>query len=375
RTIYLGKIPEESTLHEVLDLIRTGNLENAKLIPEKHCAFITFIEADAAQVFHRKASFKTPLRLKGRELKVGWGTPSILSPNIQKAVQNEGATRNVFIGRLDSSFTEEIIHKDLLTFGAVEEVKIVREKNIAFAHFTHINNAIKAVTQLPLQSRYAGKEISYGRDRCAKFATPIQLPTLDGITTTELDHQKCMVPFSTLIAEGKRTIYLGKLAPETTCADICNSIRGGILSKIRYLSKKYSAFVTFVDPKAAQMFYDTVSKGGFKIKNQKPKLGWGPKALNLPLEVIQAFRQGACRNVYLGGIEGIADEEKLRADFSEYGEIELINVVPSKNCGFVSFTDVLAAVKAVKNIPLKSEYATVKVGYGKDRCGQPPKEA
>jgi len=91
-------------------------------------------------------------------------------------------------------------------------------------------------------------------------------------------------------------------------------------------------------------------------------------------QVAKAVQNNASRNVYLGNINETITEEKLKQDFSEYGEVELINIVPDKNIAFVNFTDILSAVKAVEGIQNKEDYKTFKVGYGKDRCGNPPRE-
>ena len=60
--------------------------------------------------------------------------------------------------------------------------------------------------------------------------------------------------------------------------------------------------------------------------------------------VVQA---GGSRNVYVGNIEDFDyySEEKLRRDFGEYGEIELVNTLREKQCAFVNFTNIASAVR------------------------------
>ncbi|KAF9110550.1 hypothetical protein BGX27_006186 [Mortierella sp. AM989] len=367
RTIYLGNIPPDATIHEVLDLVRTGNIETAKLLPEKSCAFISFIDPAAASAFRSKATLKR-LHLGGRELKVGWGKATPVPTAILEAVER-GATRNVYIGNIDETFTKEKLLADFSVFGAIDDIKIIKEKAIAFVHFTHINNAIKAVGSLPKDARYGAYRIGYGKDRCAKFpvAASDDIPAVTGQVGSG-------VPMAILSAENKRTVYLGNIPPEATCENLCNVIRGGILSKIRFIPSRHIAFVTFVDPEAASAFMESATSHGITMKTRQLKVGWGQKVNTLPNEVIQAFSSGATRNVYIGGIEGVADEEKLRKDFSEFGEVELVNLLPEKNCGFVNFTDVLSAVKAIKEIKKHPDYEHLVISYGKDRCGNPPRE-
>ena len=177
------------------------------------------------------------------------------------------------------------------------------------------------------------------------------------------------VPMSVLTAQGNRTVYLGGIAPDTTCEDLCNSIRGGILNSIRYLPAKNIAFVSFVDPQAANTFYNQANQNGIVVKNRRLKVGWGQNAHALPAPVIQALQDGATRNVYVGAIDASFTEDRLRHDFAEFGEIELVNILPEKNCGFVNFTNILSAVKAVDCIKNNPSYDKVKVNFGKDRCG------
>jgi len=110
------------------------------------------------------------------------------------------------------------------------------------------------------------------------------------------------------------------------------------------------------------------------IKKRIVKVGWGKVSSQLNQQVAKAVQNNASRNGYLGNINETITEEKLKQDFSEYGEVELINIIPDKNIAFVNFTDILSAVKAVEGIQNNEDYKTFKVGYGKDRCGNPPRE-
>lgn len=58
-------------------------------------------------------------------------------------------------------------------------------------------------------------------------------------------------------------------------------------------------------------------------------------------------QSGGSRNVYVGSIEDFEtySDEKLRTDFGEYGEIELINFLKEKQCAFVNFTNITNAVR------------------------------
>lgn len=66
------------------------------------------------------------IRLHEQDLKIGWGKPSAVAANVLLAVQQSGATRNVYLGNLDESVTEVTLREDLSRFGPIDQVKIVR---------------------------------------------------------------------------------------------------------------------------------------------------------------------------------------------------------------------------------------------------------
>ena len=96
-------------------------------------------------------------------------------------------------------------------------------------------------------------------------------------------------------------------------------------------------FVTFVDPAAALTFFQVASYQGLPLNNRRLKIGWGKNSGPLPPALALAVHAGATRNVYVGNIEDFDTftEEKLKRDFGEYGEIELVNFLKEKYVGSV----------------------------------------
>ena len=71
---------------------------------------------------------------------------------------------------------------------------------------------------------------------------------------------------------------------------------------------------------------------GLTLNNRRLKIGWGKNSGPLPPALALAVHSGATRNVYVGNIEDFDTftEEKLKRDFGEYGEIELVNFLKEK---------------------------------------------
>lgn len=375
RTVYIGNVPTDLSVSDIMDQVKTGAIQAIRPLPEKSGLFITFVEHSSAAQFYLQATRHQYLTIQGRELKIGWGKPSHLTNSIQTALQN-GASRNVYLGLLDPEDTQESLRQELLRFGHIEHLKIITEKRIGFVHFLCITNAVKCVSTLQTESRWQAKRVNFGKDRCAKN---VYASTQFIGYPTAYDPYAVMYPppaqhnpavSTSLGATANRTIYLGNIHPDTTTEDICNAIRGGILSQLKFIPEKHIAFISFVDPILAENFFHTTEY--LVIKNRRLKLGWGkPSALSFP--VLNAVQNGGSRNVYIGNVDEFITEEKLKHDFSEYGDIELVNALREKNCAFVNFTSIAGAVKAIEGIRTKEEYKKFRINYGKDRCGNPPR--
>lgn len=71
------------------------------------------------------------------------------------------------LGNLDETYTEQTLRDELSKFGHIDQVKIVRDKNIGFVHFLSISTAMKVVSDLPREPEWQGRRVNYGKDRCA----------------------------------------------------------------------------------------------------------------------------------------------------------------------------------------------------------------
>lgn len=396
RTVYLGNIPIDTSAEEILNHVRSGQIESVRLLPDKNCAFISFLDSSSATHFHSDAILKK-LNIKGHDIKVGWGKPSQVPTSIVLAAQQNGASRNVYLGNLAEDMKEDEIRADLGKFGPIDTVKMVPEKAIAFVHFLSISNAVKAVAALPQDPKWQPpRRVFYGKDRCAYVSktqqqnaaqflgiAPGYAHVLNGadrdLISNALAQQSVAAAAVATTAGGvnnlgNRTVYLGNIHPETTIEEICNVVRGGLLHHIRYIADKHICFVTFIDPTSAASFYALSNIQGLMIHNRRLKIGWGKHSGALPPAIALAVSGGASRNVYIGNLDETWTEERLRQDFSEHGEIELVNTLREKSCAFVNFTNIANAIKAIEAVRGREEYKKFKINFGKDRCGNPPRQ-
>ena len=145
RTVYVGNLPATASVDELLNLVHFGPLESIRVLPEKSCVFLSFLDGSTAAAFHADATIKK-LSLHGQELKIGWGKPSPVPAQVALAISQSNASRNVYLGGLDENMTEEQLRDELSRFGLIDQVKIVRDKNIGFVHFLSISVATKVLS-------------------------------------------------------------------------------------------------------------------------------------------------------------------------------------------------------------------------------------
>ncbi|KAF3992562.1 hypothetical protein FT663_01427 [Candidozyma haemuli var. vulneris] len=402
RTVYLGNIPSDIEPNELLDYVRSGILENVKILPSKNCAFISFIDAQSALLFHSDCILKK-LHIKGNDIRIGWGKNAPILPAVMEAIQRDGATRNVYLGNLNNPVTGEMIteaelREDLSSFGVIDCIKVIPDKGIAFIHFLSILSAIRCVANLPLKEKYLDKKCFYGKDRCA-FITKTQqhnaaqylglAPGMEHVVTAA-DREfisSALVQQSAAAAQiatqaggannlGNRTVYLGNLHQESSVEEICNVVRGGLLQSIRFLSERHVCFITFIDPIAAAQFFAMCQLHGLTIHNRRIKVGWGKHSGPLSNALSLAVSNGASRNIYIGNITDFEyyNAKKLRKDFTKFGDIEQINYLEEKNCAFINFVNIANAIKAIDGIKSFDDYKKLKINFGKDRCGNLPRQ-
>lgn len=402
RTVYLGNIPLDIQPNELLDYVRLGILEGVKILPLKNCAFILFVDHQLALLFHSDCILKK-LLIKGHDIRVGWGKNSPILPAVLEAIQRDGATRNVYLGNLTNPATGEMITEDelradLLCYGVIDCIKIIPDKGIAFIHFLLILSAIRCVSNLPSKDKYLDKKCFYGKDRCA-FITKTQqhnaaqylglAPGMEHVVTAADREFISLALVQQLAAAaqiatqaggannlGNRTVYLGNLHQDSLVEEICNVVRGGLLQSIRFLKERHVCFITFIDPIAAAQFYAMCQLHGLTIHNRRIKVGWGKHLGPLLNALSLAVSNGALRNIYIGNITDFNyyHPDKLREDFSKFGDIEQINFLEEKKCAFINFVNIANAIKAIDGIKLFADYKNLKINFGKDRCGNLPRQ-
>lgn len=400
RTLYLGNVPAGLPPHEIFNSIRGGAVESLRYLSEKNCAFVDFCSAAGALAFWQRLPGSRRLEMGGAEVRIGWAQSSAVNPTVEMAIKN-GATRCIYISPWDEEADEATLQSHFEPFGALDTVKIVRERGCAFVYMTSVADAIKAISVLSARAEFAGKRVNFGKDRCgggvggrdavvaatAAANTAVDATTSHPLPTSPREGrqrgEEGEIPTPQAPTLGRpattrmpalRTIYLGGVPEGTTAQDLCNIIRGGMLEKIRLTPERRCAFVTFIEAEAAAAFHVFAEGcGGIWVRGCRLKLGWGQESY-VPNAVTAALRLGATRNVYLGNVDlDRLGEPALLEAASAFGPVETVNLVRRpRQVAFVAFCCLLDAVKAVECWrTADSMFAQCTVSFGKDRCAAP----
>ena len=449
RSLYLGPLPEDCTVRELCDVIRgDSGLEAIRLVTmkERRCAFVDFIRRRGADRFTRRVvdgpgRGRLLLRTRAEQpasspeepamnTRVGWAKESVMQPNVMKAVEN-GATRNVFFSgippaepddplnlafqqfcseneipwRQDDAeaigFTEitdpthpwvMFLFHEVEPFGAVDMIKVVPGRRIAFVHMSSVAQAMRVAAELPIKEAFRNKRISFGRDRCGERVEEAASAEA-GAAEQHVHTDSASATDAEAPAPVSRTVYLGNCSKEQlTVEAVCDLVHCGQLQSVRVNMDRCCAFVTFVEAEAACRFlamarqFPLVLGGGTgpgKGSSSVLKVDWakesgaGGAPHSLPLAVAQALQRGYTRNLYLGNIDPAQlTVARLRAEFESrfHCLIDTVHVVDSKRVAFVHFAGVLDAGRAFEALKRKEVpgFEECRVGFGRDRCEPRP---
>ena len=165
-----------------------------------------------------------------------------------------------------------------------------------------------------------------------------------------------------------RTVYLGNIPNGITTNELLNHVRSGTVESLKLIPSKNCAFISFLDEKSATLFHSDAILKRLTINNHDIKIGWGKPSPVQPAVLSCVQRYNATRNVYIGNLNDNINEDDLRNDFQEFGEIDTIKILYEKRIAFIHFTSILSAIKCVQSLPLNNKYKDNRIFYGKDRC-------
>jgi len=389
RSLYFGNIQPNVTYYDVCKLANQyGGLELVKIVPEKKCAFVNFINEEDALRLHNDAVTGT-LELCGQKAIVGWAKSTPIKPELRQAI-DEGATRNLFVAGIGAA-SEHVLSALFLQFGDIENIVCMQRKGFGFVNMTSVRKAIEAKTMCETK----GIDLA-GRKLVVKFAKE-GVSARDPRTVVQQQQFAPQGMFNSRARfmqgqphgfqnqggrpggmqgpgmSGSRAIYLGNLPEEVENADLCKlGNRYGQLELIRINKEKKNGFINFIDPSAAEEFFVASQHRPIVLHNQQVRVGWAKSAPLRP-EIQEAISQGATRNLYIGGISENINEDHLRELIAPYchGEFAGIFILREKKIAFVNLISIKAAIQARQALmsgsnPIVLDGNPIKINFAKE---------
>jgi RNA recognition motif-containing protein len=387
RALYIGQINASASPHIYSDLCAIANefgaLEMVKVVPQKGCAFVNFIEEGPARAFYQAAEEK-PIQLGDTTLKIRWAKATPIKDELYEKIK-AGATRNLFIGNLPEAANEDTLAHYFQRYGPIESIVILRPKAIAFVNLTSVRSAISARQALDNQD-LAGRRIkvNFAKEKVGvkrpttqprqsrapepHWGAPPPPPNFYGSPYPPPPPSQ-LYPPALPTPPASRAIFLGNVQDDVTLQEICKlANRYGAIESVKIVKAKSSAFVNFIDPNAAAAFVSAAQQNPITLANQPIRVNW-VKSTPIHPEILGHVRQGATRNLFVGNVEDHISDDLIRELFSPFGEFDSIVVLRPKKIAFVNFASLKSALKAREALQGQSvgdPPVQLKINYAKE---------
>ncbi|KAJ7283314.1 hypothetical protein C8J57DRAFT_1462438 [Mycena rebaudengoi] len=341
-TIAVHNVPPNVSTSEFLELILFGPLHTIddRIRQGSRVISLTFFEPSTAAAFYAEVT-GTEFILYGSRLTFSWGQGPI--------PRRIPGTRAIYVHDTSSVGTFQKIQEISARHGPIDRLKFLTQsrKPVFIDYFSSVT-ARRVVADL----REDGVQVAFTDDRCW-VAGRLRAAALKSHS---------------------RQVTLANIPPRTSIHDICDQIRGGSLDKIILASTGDVAFVHFILPSSAALFYQYALYHGISIGNARliPHVKGDSAAMKRlrPPAPIEEEASIASRCLLIKFPEAPKcglDAEVLKKRLEHYGgQIEHIEV--SESSAAVSFTDRRDAVDARNILPSKWH---CEVSFMEDPCSRP----
>ncbi|KAJ7072960.1 hypothetical protein C8F01DRAFT_1243973 [Mycena amicta] len=311
RSIYIWDLHLKTTLEDLRTLAPADVVESIRHEPKNQCAFITFVDPVVALMFFQ-TSVSLGLKLNGYRLRLGWGKVYYNTPQLTVDVQDV------------KIFNEERLRDDFGEFGVVYSVRLY--ETTAVVTFTNIPDARNAIKTMRKRPQYSGLKIKHADDSALPSPT-VFIGIANGFK----------IPFT----EEQLRADLGEF---------------GTIEHIQF-SGEDKVFVRFTDilsaAKALNAIYTRPEYAGLRLRYGRYGRDEYPSY------------NGPTPDVYIGQIQDFAvfTEERLMADWAEFGPILSVRIIPERNCAIVEFENTPDTIRAIEVLKTRPEYMDLEVRH------------
>jgi len=271
--------------------------------------------------------------------------------------EDDNFPRTLYVGNLSPQVSESLITELFGVIGAVKGCKMIADPNsqdpYCFVEYFSHHHALAAHSAMNLRP-ILGKEIK------VNWATR---------------------PSGKRDPPSHHHIFVGDLAPETTCEDLraffakVGEVADAKVMKDMTTNKsKGYGFVTFVNYQDAQDIVDKKTVLSESLHGRQVRCNWASRKNGTPQQnpkldlnvVMNQSTQSNC-TVYVGGCMSGLNDQLMREAFTEFGNIVEIRVFPDKGYAFVKMDNHADAARAiVAKHQTSLEGYNIKCSWGKE---------
>ncbi|KAK2604829.1 hypothetical protein N8I77_007727 [Diaporthe amygdali] len=165
RSIFLSKLPDNTTHADITQAIRGGQLLDIHLRPNDGTAAVSFLLAADARAFYDHVK-RHDLYINQKRVEIRWNDRQFILPGHVASKIGVGATRNLVIRRCDPRFTEQEIRNDLDHIHNLVVIKVEFIGGSCYIKTNSVNNAMFAKTCMMSRAKYKGSKIDWDVDEC-----------------------------------------------------------------------------------------------------------------------------------------------------------------------------------------------------------------
>ncbi|KAI9300246.1 hypothetical protein BJ944DRAFT_253246 [Cunninghamella echinulata] len=146
RSLWIGNLDTSLGLENLITLFsQYGPIENIRLLPERDCAFINFMQMEDAIQAKEIIMNQMNGLIGSSVVRIGFGKLDAQSPSPTMEFGNvQGPTRALWIGNLPTTTTPTTLFTIFSVFGTIESVRILSHRNCGFVNFNSQEDAVRA---------------------------------------------------------------------------------------------------------------------------------------------------------------------------------------------------------------------------------------
>ncbi|KAI8993655.1 armadillo-type protein, partial [Pilobolus umbonatus] len=148
RALWLGNINPSVSVPDLIQIFSAyGQVDSARILSDKECAFVNFTSIKSAVVAKTDLETRLGSKLVGNPVRVGYGKADV---NVAMALSNEagpnaqGPTRALWVGNIPANMNPNILRAIFQQYGPIDSIRVLSHKNCGFVNFIYQEDAVRA---------------------------------------------------------------------------------------------------------------------------------------------------------------------------------------------------------------------------------------